>query len=138
MTALYDAIAFCINNIREKIDNDPRENKAALIIIQTDGAENQSTDYAGEEGRKKIKSMLDELDATDHWSVVFLGENIDKKVAMDLGVVADNIMSHKSNETIYAYASTTSGLDTYMKARKRGATKTSCFYKDIVIDKDDN
>jgi uncharacterized protein YegL len=130
MTSLYDAIAFCINNIKEKIKNDSREDKAVLIIIQTDGAENSSTDYTGEEGRISINKMINDLEETKIWSFVFLGENIDKQVAMDMGFKFSNIMSHKSGQdnVAKAYNVTSDGLDTYMKARKCGETQTMSFY----------
>lgn len=128
MTALYDAIAFCINNIRNKMDVDTREDKAALIIIQTDGYENCSSDYIGEEGRQRINKLINELEETKKWSFVFLGENIDQEVAMDLGFKASNIMSHRSDDVAYAYAATTSGLDNYMKERKLGMTQCMSFY----------
>ena len=46
MTRLYDAIALGITKIQTKMNKDPRKNKAALLIIETDGYENASEDYA--------------------------------------------------------------------------------------------
>lgn len=132
MTSLYDAIGFCIENIKEKMDEDEREDKAALIIIQTDGEENNSKKYAGEKGRIKIKEMINKLENTNKWSFVFLGENIDKEVAMDMGFKLGNIMSHKNNfeDVKAAYTVATDSLDSYMKSRKRGVTQTMSFYRD--------
>lgn len=131
MTALYDSIAFCINNIKKKLDEDDRDNKAALVVIQTDGWENASSDYSiDKNGRLRIKTLIDELEATGIWSFVFLGENIDEDVAMDMGFKMGNIMSHKSGQenVQHAYHMSSNGLDTYMKSRKRGATQTMSFY----------
>lgn len=130
MTALYDAIAFCINNIKSKMDKDKRKDKAALIVVQTDGQENQSSDYNGEEGRKKIKKLIDDLEETKMWTFSFLGENIEKEVAMDMGFKFGNIMSHTSNKDDLkaAYGATTDGLDKYMSSRKRGFTQVTDFY----------
>lgn len=130
MTSLYDAIAYTIALINNKMKNDGRKDKAALIVVQTDGEENSSSDYRGEEGRQKINKRINELEETGNWSFTFLGENLDKKVAMDLGFKFDNIMSHQSGEgnTQAAYYASSAGLDSYMKARKLGATQTFNFY----------
>lgn len=132
MTALYDAIAHCIKNIEEKMKNESRDDCAALIVIQTDGHENYSSDYAGEEGRKKINEKINKLEDTGKWTFVFLGENIDKEVAMDLGFKASNILSHKSGEdnVRYAYSCSTGGLGRFMSSRKAGDTQTFGFYND--------
>jgi len=132
MTSLYDAIAFCIDKIKKKMDSDKRKDKAALIIVQTDGHENNSTDYAGEEGRQKINKLINELEETKLWSFTFLGENIDKEVAIDMGFKMNNILSHKSGSDNIkeAYYCSTVGLDNYMKARKMGSTQTMSFYND--------
>jgi len=130
MTALYDAIAYGIDRMQRKLDNDPRKDKAVLVVVQTDGAENSSSDYEGEEGRLKIKKMIDELEETKIWSFTFLGENIDEAVAMQMGFKAGNIMSHGSGQKVVAqaYHMSSEGLDTYMRSRKRGATQTMSFY----------
>jgi hypothetical protein len=128
MTALYDAIGNCINTIRLKMDADKREDKAALVVIQTDGHENASTDYAGEEGRQKINKLINELEKTKKWTFVFLGENIDKEVADAMGFKMGNTMSHKKSDTLYAYNATTNGLKKFIGARKVGKTQTMNWY----------
>jgi uncharacterized protein YegL len=138
MTSLYDAIAFGIDKTKKKMDADEREDKAALIVVQTDGHENNSSDYKGEDGRKRINTLINELEETKIWTFTFLGENIDKEVAMDLGFKASNVMSHKSggNEVRYAYACSTQGLGDFLSARKRGATQTMNFYDNKTSDKE--
>jgi hypothetical protein len=130
MTALYDAIAFGIKKIKKKLDADEREDKAALVVVQTDGDENDSSDYAGEDGRKRLNELINELEETGIWSFTFLGENIDKEVAVNMGFKAANIMSHKSGnkEITHAYACSTNGLGDYLSARKRGIKQTMNFY----------
>lgn len=132
MTALYDAIGFGINNVKVKMDADNRENKAALLIIQTDGHENSSSDFQGEAGRIRIKKMIDDFEETKVWSFVFLGENIDESIAMNMGFKTGNILSHGGDgqSVSVAYAATSEGLDTYMKSRKRGMTQSMTFYND--------
>lgn len=138
MTALYDAIAHCIENIKKKMDNDQRQDKAALVIIQTDGAENCSSKYCGEEGRLAINKMINELEDTKLWTFVFLGENIDEKTAMDMGFKVGNIMSHGSGmrNVTAAYACSTEGLDNYLSSRKLGETQSMNFYDGNSNDND--
>lgn len=129
-TALYDAIAFCINNIKSKMKKDKRKDKAVLIVIQTDGHENQSSDFKGEDGRLRINKLINELEETKLWTFVFLGENIDKEIALDLGFKVGNFLSHGSGDDNVrnAYYASTQGLSTYMKARKKGETQTYNFF----------
>ncbi len=140
MTALYDAIGFGINNIKKKMDADKRPNKAALLIVQTDGEENSSSDYEGEEGRLAINKKINELEDTKLWTFTFLGENIDEKEIANIGFKMGNIMSHgKDGESLSAaYACSTQGLGDFMKARKRGATQTYSFYAGDAGSKNDN
>jgi uncharacterized protein YegL len=140
MTALYDAIAYCIENIKKKMDNDQRKDKAVLIVVQTDGAENQSKKYNGEEGRLAINKMINELEDTKLWTFVFLGENIDKKVAMDMGFKMSNTMSHKSGarNVAAAYACSTEGLGNFVKSRKMGETQSMNFYDKSLEDNDND
>jgi uncharacterized protein YegL len=126
MTALYEAIEYGIDRMKRKIDNDPRKDKAVLIVVQTDGMQNPPN----EELRMKVKKMINELEDTKIWSFVFLGENIDEKTAMNMGFKAGNIMSHGSGDEVVAqaYACSTQGLGNFIKARKRGQTQTMSYY----------
>lgn len=140
MTSLYDAIAYCIDNIKKKMDNDSRKDKAAIVIVQTDGQENYSKDYSGEEGRLKIKQMIDELENTKIWSFTFLGENIDKQTAMDMGFKFGNIISHAGDEDSLqaAYYSNTKGLEDYFIARKGGSTQVLNLYNNNDLNSNDS
>lgn len=132
MTALYDAIGQGINTIKKKMDADKREDKAVLMVIQTDGFENASSDYTGEEGRMKINALINKLEDTKLWSFVFLGENIDTEIAMGMGFKIANIMNHQSGEDDVkaAYGITQDGLGSYMNSRKVGQTQTMNFYNE--------
>lgn len=137
LTALYDAIANGIKITEEAMKKDPRQNKAALIVIQTDGAENASSDYSGEEGRLKIKDKISELENLDNWTITFLGENIDTELATSIGMSIGNVMNAKSDEVADAYSVQTDGLGDYMSMRKAGFTKTMSFYSDALKKKED-
>lgn len=134
-TALYDSIAMGIKNVEKKMADDPRTNKAAILVIQTDGQENASKEYKGEEGRIAINNKINKLEKTKLWSFTFLGSGIDNEVeaaAMTIGIKAGNIMANDGSHKgmTHAYQVSQGGLGDYMQARKRGATQTMSFYDD--------
>ena len=129
MTALYDAIAFGMTKVQNMMAKDDREDKAALVIIQTDGMENYSNEYQGEEGRERLKKRIEELEGSGIWTFTFLGENIDEKIAVSMGMSIGNTMNYTADVSGYkmsAEASVT-GMKKYLNARKRGMTQTKSF-----------
>lgn len=129
-TALYDAIAHAIKITTQAMDDDNRDNKAAIVIIQTDGMENASVEYNGNKGRLAINKMIKALESTQKWTFTFLGENIDKEVAISMGIAQGNIMSYKITDTVHAYSTQETGMANYMAMRKTGALNTTSFYQE--------
>ena len=124
MTALYDAIGMAIRLTERKMEADERENKAALIIVQTDGAENCSKEW----GQKQLQARIKELEETKEWTFVFLGEGIDQD-RMTSAVSIDNVMVMDASFNSYndTKIKTMSGLSSYYAMRKSGGTYTSDF-----------
>lgn len=135
MTALYDSIASGINEIQLAMDIDKRKDKAALVFIQTDGFENSSTELQGEAGRVKIQELIKGLEDTGIWTIVFLGENIDKSFAGDMGIAMGNTMNFQSYDT--ANIQTVNSISQYYSARLAGETQTKNFYDNSTGDKPD-
>lgn len=133
-TALYDAIAVGVSTVRSLMDKDPREDKAALMLIQTDGAENASQDYPGEDGRKRLKKLIKELEDTGKWTFTFLAEDIEKEMIADIAPMAamSNTVSYSKDAVGYQTSlnSTKRGLTKYFAARDQGITSISDFYTD--------
>lgn len=67
MTPLYDAVGKVI----DKLQNSEGDNK--ILVILTDGQENNSREYT----RENIKKTLDEKQNKDNWLVIYLGANQD-------------------------------------------------------------
>lgn len=132
MTSLYDAIAFGITKADTAMENDPRENKAVLFIIETDGYENASKDYGrANGGREKLMALIKEREATGKWTFTFLGAGLDEKFAQDIGFSTGNIATTRAGnvgDTVYAYAAQTRGLKNFMSDRKNGVFAKSDFY----------
>jgi Mg-chelatase subunit ChlD len=104
MTALLDAIGVGVRNLNEKIgDKIASGEAAAVVVIITDGAENASREFDG----SKVKSMIEELQATNRWTFTFVGANIDSiSTASRYGIDVKNVMQFSgdelSNKKVYA------------------------------------
>ncbi len=135
MTALYDAIAKGVQSVRESMDEDARDNKAALVIIQTDGEENCSVEHSGEQGRQSIKRLIEELEATGHWTFVLLGENIDQELVASMSAL--NTMNMTNDFQSYDQSAKTlnRGIEKYALARKAGSTVVCDMLDDSTTDK---
>ena len=131
-TALYDAIGEGINTVRRLMDNDPREDKAALFFINTDGAENASYEFTHDQ----IKSMISELEETKKWTFTFLAEGIDQAVVATLSANAiGNTVCYAKSDVGYqqSLTSTIRGVQAYYSARKLGDTQVFNFHSDGKI-----
>ncbi len=131
-TAMYDAIGMTVERMKKEIDdiNDP--NTAVLCVIITDGQENASRTWHGND----ISALVKGLTGTKRWTFSVLGANI------DLAGLADAIGIHASNMAKFAATSqgilrgtnvTTSSLGRYFMARNSAddlveASLSSNFY----------
>ncbi len=120
MTALYDAVGQGIHIINEEMEKDTRPNKAALVIIQTDGFENKSKEYT----QHILKEKICELEETGLWTFVFLGENLDVQLVADFS--AGNTMKMEGTRASYAMSNQTlaTNMSGYYEGRKRGVTRS--------------
>jgi len=133
MTALYDAIGFTIDKFRDHYDlSDP--NTGVLFVIITDGEENSSKTYSGKEGRRIIKSKVDELNATGKWTFTFLGTNsaLDEIKDFDMHKMA---FAATDNGLKHAMDIQTASTQSYYKARKMGKTTVEDFYATVEEEK---
>ena len=119
-TALYDSIAKCISLIQQDFDAFSGD-KAVLLFIETDGQENLSTEFKGEDGRLKINKMIKELEDSGKWTITFLGQRIDQEYAADLGFAAMNTMSFNNRD--YANRVVVNSIHTYYSTIKETDTR---------------
>lgn len=90
MTPLYDAIGLSVLKLR--IDLAGIENKNVLVTIFTDGEENASKEFSGEQ----IKKIIDEQKALG-WTFTYIGANQDvEQEAMKISIT--NTMQFTTNE----------------------------------------
>ena len=71
-TAMYDAIGFTVNKLKEQKDiDDPMT--TVLMIVVSDGHENYSRNF----GAHAISQLMSDVQETKRWTVVYEGANID-------------------------------------------------------------
>ena len=130
MTALYDAVGLTIDKFVDHYDlTEP--NTGVLFVIVTDGQENSSKNYAGEEGRKRLKSKIDELTASDKWTFTFLGTEDALDQAQSMGI-SSSMSFDKANFSADMMAHSV-GTRSYYDSRKSGATAVASFYDDSSV-----
>lgn len=98
-TALYDAMADAIDETGGTLAamSEAQRPRKVIIATMTDGQENSSQKYQGEEGRAKLAEKIKHQQDVYGWEFIFLGANIDAKaVAQMLNIPADNSIQWES------------------------------------------
>lgn len=124
-TALYDAIAKTI----AELDSAGRKDEKHLVVILTDGFENSSTEYRGEEGRQRLAKVIEDYEKRGNWTFVYLGANdYDvKTTAAALNIPAGNAAYYSATPTsVRATSDAISGM-TYSVKRSAGSSTMSAF-----------
>jgi uncharacterized protein YegL len=116
MTALLDAIGYTINTTGEKLAALPEElrpNKV-LIVIQTDGQENNS----GKFDRQQIFDMITHQKEKYLWDFLFLGANQDAiAIAADYGINSKSSLTYDMGNTRKAFATASKYANDTLRAR---------------------
>jgi len=130
MTALLDAIGVGVRNLNESISEKVESGQAsAVVVIITDGEENTSMEFDG----KKIKSMIEELQATGKWTFTFVGANIDSiSTAKNYGISTHNVVQFSADEISNAkvYKSMSKSFKTRAMAMDSGRYDSDSFISD--------
>lgn len=144
-TRLNDAIGITISEIRNNVEKNYKH--SALVIIITDGEENNSQEFRGHEGTKKIQKMIKDLEKTEKWTFTFMGtddintEGISSAFAFSMGNVAKfsgargmsataNYGSETTNSNFTVSDKMTNGISKYYDARRLGKTSIKNFYEE--------
>jgi Mg-chelatase subunit ChlD len=89
-TPLYDAMGFSITKLRQILESQTNYN--VLVTILTDGEENASKEYSGND----IKKLIEEL-KPNRWTFTYIGADHDvDKIAFSLSIT--NTMTFQKNE----------------------------------------
>lgn len=129
-TALLDAIGKTVNNLGERLNALSPQNRPnkVIVLIQTDGYENRSTEFKPEAIKNMIKHQTDKYS----WEFVFLGANIDAiGTARAYGIKASSAMNYADNSvgTQNLYKSLSSNVTKF----RNGAPEISFSTQDRAI-----
>lgn len=127
-TAMYDGIGTAINLLKGVSDYDD-ENVSFLVLVITDGEENSSKEFSGQQ----LSQWITDLEATERWTFTVLGANVDlRKLRQTLGIKAANVQNFDFSSEGFSQGSQvmTRGLTAYYTARSTGLNAVSNFYED--------
>jgi hypothetical protein len=103
MTPLYDAIAETVRVTDEVVAREKATR--VFLVLQTDGGENASRDFAGELGRARIAAMLEERKRRG-WQIVFLAADLADqgyRMGADLGIGPRQTIAYAKDRTFEAF-----------------------------------
>lgn len=128
-TNLYDAIGHTIEQVNSILSAKKKKDRpGVIIVIMTDGEENQSRNYNSE----MIKSMVGAAEKAD-WSFVFLGANIDSfAVGSTFGMNAHNSVNYATVNMVDTMA-TLSATTTRMRSAKMAGMDTQTVYASTMF-----
>lgn len=112
LTAMNDGIGIAIDKIGKWLCDMPEEERPSknLIVIMTDGEENNSKEYT----LSKVQEMIKHQTDVYNWTFVYMGMDItNKKAADDLGI-STRSFSAKRSDTLYKnYSNISSSASQY-------------------------
>lgn len=97
LTALYDAVGQAIDEVGKWLNDMKEEDRPEknLIVIMTDGGENNSTDYSA----SKVKEMIKHQEDKYNWTFVYMGSDL--KDASDANTLGFKTRSFSSKSDYY-------------------------------------
>jgi uncharacterized protein YegL len=132
-TNLYDAIGKTINEVDAHLASmKEKDRPSVMILIMTDGAENQSREYTN----KAIKKMVKDREACD-WAFSFIGANIDAMaVGSTFGMSSANTMQYDTSNTAATFSSLSSSATRYRNAKSAGASTHALYSAGLYTDEE--
>ena len=94
-TAMYDAVGFAINKLKDRKDID-KDTTSSLLIVVSDGQENASKEF----NSSSLAKVVGKLNETKRWTITYLGANQDlSQVSQSSGLLRSNMASFDSHST---------------------------------------
>lgn len=85
LTALFDGVGVAIDEVGKWLDSMKEEDKPekTLVVIMTDGGENNSKDYTSD----KVREMIKHQEEKYNWSFIYMGSDLnDARDTRSLGI----------------------------------------------------
>lgn len=99
MTALNDALGNAILRAQKRhraMAEADRPHKT-IIVVLTDGGENDSKEFGGPQGLQNLKTLI-ERQQTDGWNFIFLGQDLNaQQAAQSYAIPQANALSYKGS-----------------------------------------
>lgn len=128
MTALLDAIGQTIKNM-DGLPVSPLCDAAYLLVIITDGQENNSKEYPW----AQVREMIEDRQRRGNWTFSFLGANMNvvEVASQRLGIPTGNVQAFASTPggLKTAYCQTQGALRSYTQSRRAGDAAVQDFYR---------
>jgi hypothetical protein len=129
MTSLYDAIGKTICSTNQRLHK--KKPRKVIFLVQTDGQENNSTEYQLE----TVKSLINDHKSKHKWEFVFMGSDPTTNVtAKSMGIPTSNTNKHTPTKAGYVNAFATFSANT---AQYRSGTKVDMSYEEKTADNKD-
>lgn len=127
-TNLLDAVGQTITEIDTHLQKfEEKDRPAVLVLIMTDGQENQSRKYS----KEAIASMVKDREALD-WGFTFMGANIDAfAVGASFGMRAANTMNYSTHATADTFAAAAASTVRYRSAKMAGFSTEAIYSTDM-------
>lgn len=132
-TALFTGVKTAVENL-DIIDRANKGNNSFLVIVITDGYENQSGEFNIEVAKKYITDRQNK----GNWTFVFLLPPGNAKTFIkEYNVLSDNVREWEATAEGLKKAEekTSGGINTYYTTRSTGLQSTSTFFKPIDLSK---
>lgn len=109
-----------IGRMTVSLDQEPFDH--ALLIVFSDGQENQSVQWSW----KSLGDRIKKLNATGKWTFVFIGPKQFHRDIIDLGFKRENL--HDWDDPKQLFDATALGLRNFLQARNRGDRLLPAFF----------
>lgn len=132
-TNLFDAIGETLNNVNRVLESVSQEERpGVIVVIMTDGEENSSRSYSGDQ----IKSMVKTSEASD-WTFQFLGANVDAfAMGATFGMNTSNTLAYNTasmGNTMNVLSRSTSNI----RVAKSAGVSTAELYTQSLYSEED-
>jgi len=128
MTALYDAVMHAIHATGQRLAGIPEADRPGkvMFVIMTDGAENNSKEFA--RNPQAVKARIQHQETKYAWNFVYIGANQDAfAVGGEIGVRSSMISNYKSSKagTSEAFKDVSEGM---LRSRKASGPRVSSYF----------
>lgn len=124
MTALLDAIGTAIDQTGKRLEAMPESERPGkvVVLIQTDGDENASSQYNYE----KIRAMIEHQQSKYSWGFTFLGANIDAiSAGAKIGIGMASSIQYNQDASLNAFQSVSNYMTVSRSLGTQNATYSS-------------